>query len=246
MNEHDLTDRLSRISTQWSMLIQAHQGTSDVVSLAQQTLMQRYGGAVYRYLLGIVRDADAADELAQEFAVRFLQGDFHRANPEKGRFRDFLKMSLRHLVIDHYRRRERRPQPLPEGGFEPADTSEQPDLDRQFVESWRVELLNHAWNALAQMEHETGQPYHAVLRFRADHPEMRSAQMAEELSDTLQRDLTANGVRQLLHRGREKFADHLLDDVAQSLEDRSPDRLEEELLELNLLEYCRPALERRK
>lgn len=246
MNDHDFTERLSRISTQWSMLVQAHEGTSTVISQAQRALMQRYCGAVYRYLLGIVRDADSADELAQDFAVRFLEGDFHRANPEKGRFRDFLKMSLRNLVIDHYRKRERRPLPLPEGGFEPADVSEPPDLDRQFVDSWRADLLERAWQAVARMEQETGQPYHAVLRFRADHPEARSPQVAEELSARLKRDLTATNVRQILHRARERFADHLLDDVAQSLEDRSPERLEEELLELNLLEYCRPALERRK
>lgn len=246
MNEHDLNHRLSRISTEWSLLTKAHQGSSDLVTAAQQVLMQRYCGAVYRYLLGIVRDGDAADELAQEFALRFLQGDFHRVNPEKGRFRDFLKMSLRHLVIDHHRRRERRPQPLPEGPFEPADSSTAPDLDRQFVDSWRVELLSRAWEALARIEQETGQPYHAVLRFRADHPDMRSAQMAGALSVQLGRDLSANGVRQLLHRGREKFADFLLDDVAQSLEDRSAERLEQELVDLNLLEYCRPALERRQ
>lgn len=246
MSETDLNQRLSRISTQWSLLTQAHQGSSDLVSAAQQALMQRYCGAVYRYLLGIVRDADTADELAQEFALRFLEGDFHRVNPEKGRFRDFLKMSLRHLVIDHHRRKQRTPQALPEGGYEPADTSEPADLDGQFAESWRVELLNRAWEALKRIEHETGQPYHAVLRYRADHPEVRSGEMAEKLGTTLGRDLTANGVRQLLHRAREKFADFLLDDVAQSLEDASRERLEEELVDLNLLEYCRPALDRRK
>ena len=38
------------------------------------TLLQRYQGVVYRYLLGSLRDADAADELFQEFALRCLQG----------------------------------------------------------------------------------------------------------------------------------------------------------------------------
>lgn len=245
MNEQELNQRLSRISTQWTVLQEAHQGGSDAALAAQRVLMQRYCGAVYRYLLGIVRDADAADELAQEFAVRFLQGDFHRASPERGRFRDFLKTSLRNLVTDHYRKRQRRPQALPEDHPEPADPSPPADLDRQFVDSWRSELLARAWADLSRHEQETGQPYHAVLRFRADHPDVRSGQVAEQLGARLGKALSATGVRQLLHRAREKFADFLLADVAASLEDSSADRLEQELAELDLLEYCRPALERR-
>ena len=38
-------------------------------------------GAAYRYLLGAVHDPDAADDLCQDFAVRFLRGDFRRADP---------------------------------------------------------------------------------------------------------------------------------------------------------------------
>lgn len=70
--------------------------------------------------------------------------------------------------------------------------------------------------------------------------------MAERLGSLLAKPLTADGVRQLLHRAREKFAAFLLDDVAQSLQNPSNEELEQELIDLNLLEYCRPDLERRK
>jgi hypothetical protein len=53
------------------------------------------------------------------------------------------------------------------------------------------------------------------------------------------------GVRQTLHRAREKFADLLLEEVARELDDPTPERLEEELSELSLLDQCRAALERR-
>jgi hypothetical protein len=56
--------------------------------------------------------------------------------------------------------------------------------------------------------------------------------------------LTAAGVRQALHRARQKFADLLLEEVAQSVEDPTPEHLERELVELGLFDYCRPALER--
>ena len=63
-------------------------------------LVLRYGGAVHRYLLASLRDVDAADELAQEFALRFLRGDFKNADPGKGRFRDFLKRAVYRLMVD--------------------------------------------------------------------------------------------------------------------------------------------------
>jgi RNA polymerase sigma factor (sigma-70 family) len=209
-------------------------------------LMQRYGGAVYRYLLGIVRDADAADDLAQEFALRFLRGDFRRVDPQRGRFRDFVKMALRHLVIDHHRRKRTRPQQLPAHSPEAASpVDEDLDFDRHFLDSWRKELLDHAWDALNRHQRQTGQPLYTVLRLRADQPELRSAKMAEELTQPLGRPVTADWVRKTLERARSKFADFLLDDVERSLENPTREEVAEELLDLGLLEYCRPVLERR-
>src|SRR6266436_612212 len=100
---------LSQISTMWTMLFRAHAGGPEGAVSAQRAMMERYGGAVYRYLLGAVRDQDAAAELSQEFAVRFLRGDFRRADPDRGRFRDYLKTSLIHLVTDYHRARQRAP-----------------------------------------------------------------------------------------------------------------------------------------
>ena len=68
--------------------------------------------------------------------------------------------------------------------------------------------------------------------------------MAQQLSERLHRPLTADGVRQTLHRAREKFADLLLEEVSRSLETEDHDRLEQELIDLGLLAYCRSALQK--
>src|SRR5262249_5505389 len=99
--------RLTHLTTQWTLIFQTHRGTAEQVAAAQAVLMDRYSGAVHRYLLAGLRDPEAADELAQEFALRFLRGDFHRADPACGRFRDFVKRSLRNLMTDYRRRRSR-------------------------------------------------------------------------------------------------------------------------------------------
>ena len=61
----------------------------------------------------------------------------------------------------------------------------------------------------------------------------------------LGRPLTAAGGRQMLHRARERFADRLIEEVAHSLGDPTPERLAEELIDLGLYEHCRPAWQRR-
>jgi DNA-directed RNA polymerase specialized sigma24 family protein len=58
---------------------------------------------VYRYLLKALRDPEAAAEQSQEFALRFVRSDFKEADPERGRFRDFLRTVLYHLVVNYYR-----------------------------------------------------------------------------------------------------------------------------------------------
>jgi hypothetical protein len=63
-------ERLSGISTRWSLILEAHQGPTDQAARAQNLLMQRYCGAVYRYLPACLHDAHAAEELVQEFPLR--------------------------------------------------------------------------------------------------------------------------------------------------------------------------------
>ena len=102
-----LQQRLSLISTHWSLLSRAHEGEDRDARTAQHELLDRYGGAVWRYLMGAVRDGNVADDLFQDFACKFLRGGLRGANPDRGRFRDFLKGVLAHLAADYYRGRGR-------------------------------------------------------------------------------------------------------------------------------------------
>lgn len=249
MEKQDWDPRLSQISTQWSMIFQAREGPTDLASAAQAELMCRYSGAVHRYLLSSLRDFDAAGELNQEFAVRFLRGDFRRADPARGRFRDFVKQALRNLMIDYYRRRKSLPKSL--SSLEIPETSEPGELDdaaaefdRDFLESWRAELLSRAWTALSKLQDETGQPYYTVLKLRVDHPELRSPDIADRLSFQMGRAVTAGGVRQALQRARDRYVSFLVDEVKSSLDAPTRPELLEELADLKLLEYCKPALKR--
>jgi RNA polymerase sigma-70 factor (ECF subfamily) len=237
---------LSQISTAWTVLFQAHEGSGagEEVKAARRQLLQQYGASVYRYLLASVCDPDVADELYQEFALKLVRGDFHRAHPDRGRFRDFIKTALYHLVVDSQRRRSRQPMEL-----QPDDAAlaAPPPAagDEEFLATWKEELLAQAWEGLARWEQQSGQPLHTVLRFRADHPEMPSQEMATQLKARLGQAVTPGWVRKRLHQARERFTDWLVEEVARTLE--SPDRnsLEQELLDLGLLQQCRAAVQRR-
>src|SRR5262245_36469633 len=197
--------------------------------------MSRYAGAVHRYLFGALHDPHAASDLGQEFALRFLRGDFHRADPARGRFRDFVRRALRNLIIDNHRRSRARPagDALPEPV---APAEEDRRFDRQFLASWRAELLARAWEALERLEGQAGQPYHTVLRLRVEHPECHSPELAGLLSAALGRSVTAGAVRKALQRSRERFVASLVEDVAASLDAPTPEAVEEELIAVDLLE----------
>jgi RNA polymerase sigma factor (sigma-70 family) len=234
--------RLSGLQTLWSQVRLAHDDDSAARQAAREALLRRYAGAVRRYLIAVVRDREAADDLAQEFALRFLRGDFRRADPGSGRFRDYLKAALVHLVADHHRERRALPVPLPadvgEWAVAPDGGAEN---EADFLRSWREELIDRAWASLA----EAKPTHHAVLILHVENPELPSAGVAERLTDRLGRPFTAAHVRVTLQRAREKFAALLLDEVALSLGACTEADLVQELHAVRLHRLCAPALARR-
>jgi RNA polymerase sigma-70 factor (ECF subfamily) len=234
--------RLSSITTLWSVLREAHEGKGEAATAAQELLMRRYGEAVRRYLLAVVRDPHAADELTQEFALALVRGSFRAADPQRGRFRDYVKTVLYHLVVSKYREAQKQPRAvLPPNSPALANlAAPAPDADQAFDQACREDLLARAWDALADA-HPT---FYAVLRFKAEHAQMPYAEVAAQLGRQLGKPLTADGVRQAMHRARELYADLLVEEVARSLESPTLERVTEELGDLNLLTYCQPALDR--
>jgi RNA polymerase sigma-70 factor (ECF subfamily) len=178
-----------------------------------------------------------------------VRGDFGKVDPERGRFRAFVKTVVYRLIVDYQRRKKKlgREGAMHSNIAEPAaDADEQEHSDVLFANSWRDELLARCWQRLEEDEKESGKPYHSVLRYRVEHPDLRSPELAEGLSKELGKPINAGAVRVLLHRSRELFAEILLDEVAESLTSGSLDEAEQELIDLELHEYCRPALDKRR
>lgn len=235
MSPPDLDVNLSEIHTHWSKLL-----TPDHEVL-------RYYGAVFRYLLRVIGQPAAAQELANEFAARFLAGKFTNAQPGHGRLRDLIKAAVRNLAVDYWRaqKKAKRVIDLDESNLADQLLGGQDDATA-FDAACRDDCLSAAWQALEQAQQADGKPFFTVLKFKVDHPDLPSDKLAKHIGGLLNKPLSVEAVRQTLHRARARFADLLLDVVSRSLGSTDVALLEEELIELQLLDYCKSALDRRK
>ncbi len=241
MSDQDDQSRIDGISTHWTVVSGAHDGFADEAMALRSQLLHRYRGAVYRYLLSLVRDDDVAEELSQEFALKFLQGGFHKADRNRGRFRDYVKASVINLVRTHHRSRLKAPGPLPENipsaQYSIGDIS---DDGEDFERQWRQELLDQTWASLKR-----DRPvYYRLLRLRLNAPDLTSAELAAQYTEKHSAPMTAPNVRKTLERAHRHFADLMVQDVAAGLVSPTPDDLKRELTALDLLKYCRPAVDR--
>lgn len=231
---------MDAISTRWTLLREAH-GQDTAANAARGTLLMRYLPAIRRYIGALVRDEGEADDLAHDVGVRLLAGDFAGADPNRGRFRDLLKVAVRNMVRNHWARGNRRKTAAYDLNAL-ADQNDDVEDDRWLVE-WRQGVLDQAWSALErQQAQRAGNVDYTLLRLRADHPDDSSDQLAERLSRQLGEPIRPDAVRQKLRRARLRLVDLLIAEVAKGLNDPSPEKIEDELVALGLLEYLRELL----
>jgi len=236
--------RLSQIETLWTSIVRTRDAPASEVEQARRRLLERYGPAVERYIFACLNDQEASREVYQEFALRVVRGDFAKASADRGRFRDYVKRSIFTLVMNFHRRRAR-----DQYTALPPDQQgdDAPSLDEETLTvSWRDHLLDCSWLRLQAQQQKLGQPYYDVLRLRVDEPDLSSADIAVRLSDPGEQPRTVETVRVLLTRARQHFAHSLIDVVRDSIESPAWSDVEEELIHLGLLEYCRGTLERRR
>jgi len=190
-------------------------------------------------LLACVRSADVAEDLAQDFALKFLRGDFGKADPGRGRFRDYLRTSLSRLATDHFRKQRKEAGELP---VEPVDPRPFEAADHDYDDQWRSEVLDRAW---AKLEQAAPIEY-AALKLRVEEADLTSGEMADQLKQKLGKEISPDAVRKALERGRRRFADSLLSEVEATMEETTDESLERELTDLGLIRYCKSALAARR
>ncbi len=233
-------EKIEAIQTRWSLIRNAHlQGQPESAGEARRLLVMRYAPAIRRYLGGIVRDDEEANELSQDVMLRLMRGDFAGADPGRGRFRDLLKTALRNMVRTSWQKSGRRKTVDSELDLIGREDSAQ---DTEWTAQWRKAVLDNTWSRLlAEEGGKPGPAYHA-LKLRTEFPDASSEELAERLSRKTGTAIRPDNGRQILKRARNRFAGHLLDEIRAGLESESDERLQEELAALELLELVRDFL----
>lgn len=95
------------VTTQWSQVLAARDGSDTEARAALESLCQTYWQPLYAYIRHQGYGPEEARDLTQGFFAELLDKDLlAEVDPEKGRFRSFLLASLRNF-LSHQRDRDR-------------------------------------------------------------------------------------------------------------------------------------------
>jgi RNA polymerase sigma-70 factor (ECF subfamily) len=109
MKDHDDKDRASPDSaslfpaTRWSLILAAQNQNSPMSAAALNELCRSYLGPIYVYIRGRGKAHHDAEDLTQEFISSLLRrNSIADLSAEKGRFRSFLRVSIKHFLADDW------------------------------------------------------------------------------------------------------------------------------------------------
>lgn len=204
--------------------------------------VMRYGPAVQRYVLAILRDPHAADDVWQELVANLLKRGGAGTWPGRGRFRDYLRTAARNAAMSYLRSTSRRP-----AGELPDDVADAAGTDpagAALDDDWRRVLLEKVWRELDTMERTgTGGGFpHTALRVYTDHDDLDSPAQAKLAAERLGRAVTAEAFRQQVSRAKKRMAELILTEVAETVANATADDVEAELVELGLMKFVRSYL----
>lgn len=184
-------------------------------------------------------DADASEDLVQEFFLRLLESRaWKRADRERGKFRTFLLGALMH-VIDHAREKSGATKrgggiehdsldKLAEEGFELGEIPA--EIERKFDSEWAFGLIKNALHALAAEFSAEGRA-DEFAALRGFLPGAETPPSYEELSAKLGQPVAA--LKTKVHRMRQRFRELLRTAVARTVS--APHEVDEELAYLRTL-----------
>lgn len=150
-------------------------------------LAERYWKPVFYFVRSRTRDNHEAEDLVQEFFTSWIQkGLFGRADPSRGRFRDFLLTSLKNFLINKNREKKGTIK-NPRGGFvsihklasdEEAhyEPSERETPESLFLRGWIKELLFTVLEILEKEYQARGKEEHyEIFRKRIIEPALEGS-----------------------------------------------------------------------
>jgi hypothetical protein len=202
----------------------------------------RYEVAIRKYLTALLKNPDAVQEVAHDVIVNILKRGLGEIRNNAGRFRDYLRTSLRHAVFQYWRKQTKSSTTQSELEVVISEqTAPSDSIDKAWINEWRDCLLERTWRTFKHRQ-DTGKihaGFYTILKLAVDNPTLSSTALAARAEVELKKPIRPDAFRQMLSRARKKFAELLRDEVASTLDDPSPESLVDEFVDLGILDYMR-------
>jgi RNA polymerase sigma-70 factor (ECF subfamily) len=222
-------------TTHWTVVLAAGQRHTPQSDHALEELCRTYWFPLYAYVRRRGHAKEDAEDSVQAFFARFLAKNYLAGlSAERGRFRAFLLASLKHFLINEWKKSQR----LKRGGgekllsldWQTADTQFQvaatgePSPEKAFDREWALALLAHV---IEQLRTECAADGKAKLfeQLKIFLTAGKGALPYTAAAQTLGLDEPA--VRVAVHRLRKRYRELLRAEIAQTLSD--PAQVDEEM-----------------
>lgn len=232
------TGRVEFTTTHWSVVLTAGEEDSPQAAKALNELCHTYWYPLYAYVRRQGFRPHEAQDLTQEFLLRLMRKrDLSRVGPEKGRFRSFLLVALKHFLVNEWEksRTEKRgggQRMIELDAFNPEQRYQlEPhhhlSADRIFERKWALTVLEQVLVRLKRVLTESGkaaQFEHLKVFLSVDRPNHAMADVARDLN------LSEGAAKVAVHRLRVRYRELLRAEIARTV--ATPAEIEEELQHL--------------
>ena len=221
-------------TTHWSVVLAASAENGEQTRAALEELCRAYWYPVYTYARRCGHTTHDAEDLTQEFFHRLLDRRYlTQADPQKGRFRNFLLVTFKHFLANEWDRAKA----VKRGGrvsFISIDhqspdaeawaprTDESPD--QAFARTWALVFLERVVARLRDGLERSEQR----VQFDALKPFLISDEAAETYAQLAARLRTTEAaIKMAVQRLRRRFAETLREEIAHTV--TRPDEIEDEI-----------------
>ncbi len=222
-------------TTHWSIVLAASRPELKEGKKALETLCRLYWFPIYTYLRRMGYNIQDCEDFTQAFFESLLEKRGLRlAQPQRGKFRSFLLISLKHFLANQYDRNKA----LKRGGNRfvcSLDSTKAEDIyklepsdelspEKLFERSWAITILDRTLARLhAEAVDGKKQKLFNLLQgcLSAKKDTIPYSELAGRLS------MTEGAVKVAVHRLRKRYRELLRDEIAQTVE--SEEQIDEEI-----------------
>ncbi|MCA9126009.1 MAG: hypothetical protein KDB22_02950 [Planctomycetales bacterium] len=218
-----------------------------------QAFFDLYALPIRKFFLCLCGNADEADEQCQEFAVKFLTGSFDRFDASKGRFRDYLKSSLRNQVRKSAKFSAKLPGAIPENhdALDPKALQPIDSAMREFDSMEGKQIMQLVDEDMHADEQDGKNRYHSLLAFVLQYQQDRLEEFRQNggrakvavsaivdfFEQRFGERISTENAKQRLRRAKATFASKMISEIAVRLRQPTRETIREAAEEMNLWTY---------